>query len=134
MTDVAERYSGYRMPRHVSQHIIDLIAAGAGAGGVLQAANWSMAANATSSDEDLATSNAIATTPNGDGLVAVTINGAFVTVGDGTKVAACYFSGDDGTTPRTIENIIAGDKLYWMGSVAGFELQSDWLVGFLYIA
>ena len=34
-------------------------------------------------------------------------------------------SADGGTTAKTVANIAAGDTLYWMGSIAGYELETD---------
>jgi len=55
--------------------------------------------------------------------VGVDRNGVAQIVGDGTKVNVyCYFSGDGGVTPRAMPAIVAGDLLYWNGSVAGSQL------------
>jgi hypothetical protein len=40
----------------------------------------------------------------------------------GAKTGDCYFSGDGGTTARAQGAVVAGDTLYWMQSIAGFNL------------
>jgi len=54
----------------------------------------------------------------------VSVNGVIVDVGDGAKNQDCYFSGDGGATARAIENIAAGDTIHWMGSIAGYQLDT----------
>jgi len=102
-------------------------------GGVPIIGNRFMAVLATTADGDLAVTTAVAQTPRGDSNVQVEINGAAAQVGDGTKVAVdCYFSGDSGTTARAIKDVVAGDQLFWNGTVAGYELQSTDRASFLY--
>jgi len=76
-------------------------------------------AAATVADDD-ASGATITLTPKG--YVQVAINGVLVGVGDGVKTEDSYFSGDAGTTARAIADIVAGDTLHWVGTVAGFEL------------
>lgn len=64
-------------------------------------------------------------TPYDDSAVIIKINGLQCNLGDGAKDEACYFSADGGTTPRSVADITAGDTLYWMGSIAGYELEAD---------
>lgn len=90
-----------------------------------------MIPNVTSSDGD-STGMTISYTPHRDGLVQIYVNGLGVGVGDGTKSAGCYFSSDGGSTAKTIENIEAGDTLYWNGSIAGYELDGGDSVDFMY--
>ena len=82
------------------------------------------APSATSADEDT-TGITITYTPFNDSEIKITCNGLGVDIGNGAKDEACYFSADGGTTARAIADITAGDTLYWMGSVAGFELETD---------
>ncbi len=96
--------------------------------------NQNMAASATSSDEDVACATAIVSTPIGNGLVEVRVNGHTIHVGDGSKVADCYFSADGGTNVRNMASIEAGDKLYWIGSIAGYQLTAVDRVSFVYEA
>jgi hypothetical protein len=57
--------------------------------------------------------------------VSVEVNGIEANVGDGAKDEACYFSVDGGATARAMADIEAGDTLYWNGSIAGYELETD---------
>ena len=82
------------------------------------------APSATTADEDT-TGITITYTPFNDSEIKITCNGLGVDIGNGAKDEACYFSADGGTTARAIADITAGDTLYWMGSVAGFELETD---------
>lgn len=86
--------------------------------------NKVMTASTTSADFQVACATTVAATPANDGYVRVLINGLAVNVGDGVKTRDCYFSADSGTTAKTIANIAAGDSLYWVGSVAGYQLAA----------
>lgn len=94
--------------------------------------NKAVAADVTVADFDEACATAITSTPSGDGYVRVDINGIGAEVGDGVRTKDCYFSADAGATARTIAAITAGDKLYWVGSVAGFQLAATDKVDFSY--
>lgn len=94
--------------------------------------NKDMAASATLVDFDLACATAIAVTPSGDAYVTVFVNGVQVAIGDGVRTRECYFSADGGATAKTIANIQAGDRLYWVGSVAGYQLQATDRVDFCF--
>lgn len=95
--------------------------------------NKDMTASVTSSDGDAATATTIVGTPAGDSYVQVYINGVKVVLADGNKLSDCYFSGDGGTTARPIADIVAGDTLYWVGSVATYELDGDDRIDFDYV-
>lgn len=82
------------------------------------------APSVTTADEDT-TGITITYTPFNDSEVKITVNGLACDLGNGAKNEAAYFSADGGTTARAIADITAGDTLYWMGSVAGFELETD---------
>lgn len=91
--------------------------------------NKGMAAETTVADHDEACATAIAATPapsnNANGAyVAVRVNGIGYQVGDGVRTKDCYFSGDGGGTARAFGAIVATDKLYWNGSIAGFQLAA----------
>ena len=90
----------------------------------LSRANQGMSVQDTSLDEDLACATAIVYTPTHEGQIKVFVNGVSVSVGDGSKVAYCYFSGDGGTNVRNIKDVVAGDLLYWVGSKAKYQLKS----------
>jgi len=100
----------------------------------LTLANKHMQALETTADGDLATLTPITKTPGGDGYVAIELNGVLVHLGDGVTTRDCYFSGDNGATARPITDVIAGDKLFWNGSVAGFELATNDFIDFIYLA
>jgi len=93
-----------------------------------------MAASVTAADFAQATATAIAATPVSDGHVGVDVNGLSVVVGDGVKTKDCFFSGDGGTTARAIAAIVATDTLHWVGSVAGYELDTSDVIDFIYEA
>lgn len=78
----------------------------------------------TTADGD-STGATITYTPFSDSYVSVEVNGLEVNVGDGAKDEPCYFSADGGTTAKAVADIAAGDTLYWMGSIAGYELEAD---------
>lgn len=95
--------------------------------------NKVMQASATTADSQIACATPIADTPSGDGYVQVFVNGLRVEVGDGTKTRDCYFSADAGATARTIALIQSGDELYWMQSVAGYNLATTDVLDFDYL-
>ncbi|MFQ5339958.1 MAG: hypothetical protein ACE5F6_00270 [Anaerolineae bacterium] len=90
---------------------------------ILTPADKDLVARVTAADGAKATNSTISGTPTG--YVLVMVNGLLVTVGDGVKTKECYFSGDAGVTARTISAIVAGDELYWNGSVAGYQLDAS---------
>ncbi len=93
-----------------------------------------MVASVTTADNQLATVTTIVSTPDSDSYVEVLVGGIMVEVGDGVKTKDCYFSDDGGTTARAIEDIAAGDELFWNGSIAGYELDAGFVIDFNYIA
>lgn len=94
--------------------------------------NKNMVASVTTADFQVACATTIAATPAGDGYVEVQINGATQTLGDGVKTGDCYFSNDSGSTALTIANIASGATLYWVQSVAGFNLAATDRVNLMY--
>ena len=98
--------------------------------------NKSMVALVTAADGVLACNTAIAGTPSYDCCVAVFVNGQQVgvtlTAGDNNK--PCYFSADGGVTPKAMSAVALGDLLYWRGSVAGYQLDANDLIDFIYQA
>jgi hypothetical protein len=92
--------------------------------------NKNMTASTTTVDGDQASATTVAATPqatsNAQGqYIGARVNGIGYQVGDGVKTKDCYFSGDGGTTARALEAVVAGDKLYWNGSIAGFQLAAS---------
>lgn len=103
-----------------------------GGAAALAQADRDLPALTTAADEDLALAAGITRRPSG--AVWVLVNGLSVGVGDGAKDEACYFSADGGLTPRAAQDISRGDALYWVGSIAGYQLaagndQIDFLYG-----
>jgi len=92
--------------------------------------NKNMAASATSADGQAACATAIAFTAGNGGYVRVYVNGVATVLGDGVKTTDCYFSGDGGTTARSIASIVTGDILYWNGSKAGYQLATTDIIDF----
>lgn len=101
--------------------------------GVNVRTDYNQTASVTSSDED-STGATITYTPFSDSAVIVKVNGLQVNLGDGAKDEACYFSADGGTTARAAADIAAGDTLYWMGSIAAYELEADDEIDIVYMA
>ena len=102
-------------------------------GGVPVTDNKEMTASVTTADFDLATATTIVGTPASDSYVQVFVNGVKMVVGDGVKTKDCYFATDGtGTVAINIANIVATDQLYWVGSVAGFELDGNDRIDFDY--
>jgi hypothetical protein len=87
----------------------------------LAASNRDMTCLVTTADHQPAVSIGLASMPRG--WVEVRVKGWGVSVGNGTRAATCYFSGDGGATARAMGGLRAGDLLYWVGSMAGFELD-----------
>jgi hypothetical protein len=110
------------------------IGGGGGSGGSETLQNKRMPARTTSADGQRACDIALATSPVTGSYVGVRVNGIDVPdIGDGSKVAACYFSGDAGATARAWVDIDIGDVLYWNGSIAGYQLDSTVdLIDFIY--
>jgi len=101
--------------------------------GVNTRADYNQNPSATSSDGDT-TGLTITYTPFGDGAVIVKVNGLQINIGNGAKDQAAYFSADGGTTAKSVADIAAGDTLYWMGSIATYELETDDDLDFVYDA
>lgn len=102
----------------------------AGVGSALTNLNSWMVASVTTADEDEACATPVSAEP--DGGIKVFLNGIEVTIGNAVKTQPCYFSGDGGVTARSLCDVAIGDKLYWMGSIAEFELNADDRLTFLY--
>lgn len=96
-------------------------------------ANKYMTASVTAVDGDLATATVMAATPALNSFVNVEVNGWGIDVGDGVKMLMAYFSADNGTTAKARNAIAAGDKLYWVGSKAGYQLDANDTVTFDYV-
>ena len=75
----------------------------------------------------------ISYTPFLDSSVNVKLNGIDVNLGDASnyQTKSCYFS-PNGLVVRNIQDIEAGDELYWNGAFVGFELDATDDIDFLY--
>jgi hypothetical protein len=62
----------------------------------------------------------------------VEVNGISVDLGNNTKNATCYFSGNNGISTVAYEDIRAGDQLIWNGNIAGFELEEGDEINLIY--
>jgi len=103
-------------------------------------ANKNMSCNITTVDGDEAISFPITYTPSEGSYVEILLNGVQLKIENSATIGSavtspCYFSNDGGTTHslrtvRNIKDIKAGDKLYWMESNAGYDLDTtdrmDW--------
>lgn len=97
--------------------------------------NKGMSALVTGADGSLATASALGATPPSNGWISVYVNGVGYKVGNGTKAGVpCYFSGDGGLTARATGAVVAGDLLYWNGSIATFQLDASDRIDFEYEA
>jgi hypothetical protein len=65
------------------------------------------------------------------GSVGVYVNGIEVELG-GT-LSSCYFSGDSGSTARSLGSIVSGDELYWNDSLSEYSLNASDRVSLYYI-
>lgn len=95
--------------------------------------NLEMNALVTNTDGSLACNTAILDNPKPSSIVRVFINGVEVNVGGKTYPYDCYFSPNSGVTVRTPGDEKIGDKLYWNGSVAGYQLDTNDLIDFIYL-
>lgn len=95
--------------------------------------NKDMVASATASDEDIACATALVATPSGGGYIQVAVNGKLVTVGDSDILGDCFFGSPD-VEPiiRNIGSAEIGDLLYWVGSVAEYQLEVTDYIDFFY--
>lgn len=94
--------------------------------------NKRMPALVTTGNESQACAIALSLDPALRGYVDVLVNGQSVELGDGTKNADCYFSGDSGSTARSFSDVQSGDVLYWNGVNAGYNLDASDIVEFHY--
>jgi hypothetical protein len=72
----------------------------------------------------------------GNKVVLVDINGTVAEVGDGVKTKDCFFS-DSASAPYAAKyfgDLAAGDKLIWNDSVAGYSLETRFVVRLFYLS
>lgn len=94
--------------------------------------NKFMVASVTTADGDVACATGMVGTPNNGSFVGVVINGDSPEIGNAVKTKDCYFSSDLGVTAKAFNSIITADKLYWNGSIAGYQLSVTDKVSFEY--
>jgi len=94
--------------------------------------NKFMVASVTTADGDVACVTVVTSTPNASSYVGANVNGDIPELGNGIKTKDCYFSGDSGTTARAFGAVLTGDKLYWNGSIAGYQLAATDRITFTY--
>lgn len=100
---------------------------------VYSKANLNMPASVTTTDGSLVTTIAIIDRPVSSSHVRVFVNGVEVNTGGKTYPHDCYFSADGGITERILGDERQGDRLYWNGSVAGYNLDTIDLIDFIYL-
>lgn len=94
--------------------------------------NKNMTASVTAADGVVACATPITATPASASYVQVAVNGLIQHLGDGDKLHDCYFSADAGVTAKALTAIVATDLLYWVGSIAGFQLAVTDKIDFFY--
>jgi len=82
--------------------------------------------------DNVATGLTITGQPVGHRYVTVHVNGSSVTVGDGVKTKACYFSSDSGVTAKNFINIVPGDELIWNSIISNYQLSTADSIDFDY--
>lgn len=95
--------------------------------------NLNMIPLVTVNDGDLACDDIILGLPIKKSNVRVMLNGIELKVGSKVYPFDCYFSNDNGLTPRILGDERQGDKLYWNTSVAGYNLDGNDILDFIYL-
>lgn len=95
-------------------------------------ANLNMPALNTVNDGDLACNSQIIDKPIMSSHVRAFINGVEINVGGKVYPYDAFFSAD-GITARSKGDERMGDRLYWNGSIAGYQLATYDLVDFQYL-
>jgi hypothetical protein len=117
-TQTGELYSGD----------IDSSGSSSGTTEIATPVNQTMQALTTHYDGDLATNGIILHQPQG--RVDVLVNGVSIDLGIDKDA---YFSGNGGITARSRGSVQVGDKLYWNGSIANYELDERDVIDFDYL-
>lgn len=96
--------------------------------------DYDIPALTTTAPYQIAMTPAITRTPEHDVLVRVNHVPYKPARNQSEKITSpCYFSSDGSGTVTTIGSIVGGaDKLYWVGSVAGFELAPSDRIDLVY--
>jgi len=93
--------------------------------------NRNQTLTAATTGNEAATGLTLVATPKG--FVLVIVNGNIIGLGSGVKTQAAYFSADGGTTAKAFADLAAGDELYWNGTTAGFDLDTNDSIDIIYI-
>lgn len=89
----------------------------------------------TTTDGNEVSATGLSDTPNAFSVLMVYLNGILLNhISYGSKTGSLYFSNDGGSTAAARVAITTGTKLYWNGSVSGFELESGWIIKVIYAA
>lgn len=70
--------------------------------------------------------------PINNSTIQVYVNGSAVKETYGDRTGECYFSSDSGATAKAVENIQAGDTLYWNGIIAKYNLDANDYISIVY--
>lgn len=111
------------------KYVDDTVASGTGT--VPDHSDEDIACLVTTSDGDPVAATGLTNTPAG-GAADVVINGTFRKVSYGAKTGEVYWSGDGGTTARALGAVVAGDIPYLMGSILGWQLDTNDSVSYKY--
>lgn len=88
---------------------------------------------ATTVDGNPCSSTGLSQDPSAFAIILVYLNGVGINhISYGDKTGSLYFSNDDGATALLRAAVTTGSKLFWNGSVAGFQLQSGWTLRVVY--
>jgi len=101
--------------------------------------NKGMTSSVTTGDGTQAVNIPVSKTPSGGSYIEVLLNGVQIPVEDTGNALAfvtsvCYFSSDGGLTSKLMKDVKAGDYLYWMTTVATFDLDATDKITFNYVS
>jgi hypothetical protein len=71
------------------------------------------------------TGRSLSGNPFGGRILAILINGVRYELGNGVRTKDCYFSADSGANAVAQGSLVAGNTLYWNGTIAGFDLDTN---------
>jgi hypothetical protein len=93
-----------------------------------------LTAEVTVSDGDEACATGFSADNALGGDIAILVNGIRMSCVSGAKTGAFFISGDSGSTARAFSAVVTGDKAYFNGTVAGWQLETTDKVSFVYTA
>jgi hypothetical protein len=105
-----------------------------GGGDVDEPTNKDMPCLFTFNDGDLACATGLTHDPRPDSAITITVNGVEIgPIGFNSKVgAAVYFSNTNGLTASSREDLMVGTRVYWQGSIAGWQLETADVMSIFY--